>query len=178
MSVRRSFYPHPSAAAAARRFVAESVPDAGRDELVLVASELVTNAIQHAGTRFTVALTVTARQVRVEVSDQSAAMPSSDGLTEPTAGLRIVDALATRWGAERTKHGKTVWADLLLPRAEPECPSDRRVEGAPEPAPPPPKPPQPLPDPLPGPPEPPDPPSPPDPPGGPVRHAASVALWR
>ena len=88
------------------------------DDVRLVTSELVTNAIQHAKTAFTVVLEGDTRMVRVTVSDESASRPS---LTTPTAsdaegwGLRIVQSISHDWGVvDRTRTGKSVWATFAV----------------------------------------------------------------
>ncbi|MEO3763089.1 ATP-binding protein [Streptomyces sp. B5E4] len=89
---------------------------------VLVVSELVTNAVVHAGvspgrdvaTRFV-------RQdggVRIEVHDASDVwpvprVPGDDG----GFGLHLVDEFAAAWGVEEREIGKTVWAVVLDPAA-------------------------------------------------------------
>ncbi len=72
----------------ARRFLLGQLPAAARDEdtdeLVLMLSELSTNAVQHAATEFEVAVQVApdASRVRVEVSDGSVGFP-----TPPRTGI-------------------------------------------------------------------------------------------
>jgi anti-sigma regulatory factor (Ser/Thr protein kinase) len=90
------------------------------ERVLLVASELATNAVQHghvSGHHFEVALTSNSRSCLVEVSDASPRMPKA--LT-PTAedergrGLRLVSALSAQVGhQQRQPLGKTVWARLL-----------------------------------------------------------------
>lgn len=120
-----SFEPVPAAAAAARRLVVTSL--AGCEPTVvadaeLVTSELATNAILHAGTPFTVA--VSSRSdgaVRVAVSDGSRGLPVVRPPTAAAAGgrgLQIVDSLCRRWGVLPAgvpggpAVGKTVWCEL------------------------------------------------------------------
>ncbi len=108
-----------------RRFLLSHLPAAARgeeaDELVLMLSELSTNAVQHAATEFEVAVHVApdCRRVRVEVSDGSAGFPTPpEQLPEAPhgRGLHIVRALADAWGIEmrRDRPGKTVWFSLPL----------------------------------------------------------------
>lgn len=113
MAVRRYFYPHPSAATEARRFVARMALGLDSGDLELATSELVTNAIRHARTIFTVRVGDVDDVVRLEVWDQSPVFPPSS-VSEESPGLRIVDAIAERWGAESTEDGKTVWAEFRL----------------------------------------------------------------
>ncbi|THA73456.1 ATP-binding protein [Streptomyces sp. A0642] len=63
---------------AARAFVVSLVPAVDRtagDSLVLVVSELVTNALRHGGGRYAMALSATDDVVTVEVSDPSPVPP-------------------------------------------------------------------------------------------------------
>lgn len=103
----------------ARRFVTSAVGPAGADlvdAIVLVTSEVVTNAVVHASSDVSLVVRVTPGGVRVEVSDRSqgALRQGVTGLlAESGRGLSIVDALATRWGVEPLPGGgKTVWFEI------------------------------------------------------------------
>lgn len=82
------------------------------DDAILVASELVTNAVLHAGTDITVRVVEQGQDLRVEVADGSAEVP---GLRIPSPaarsgrGLLIVEHFSERWGVEPTASGKVVW---------------------------------------------------------------------
>jgi GAF domain-containing protein/anti-sigma regulatory factor (Ser/Thr protein kinase) len=114
--------PVAGSAQAARDFVARALDDAGlqaqAESAVLLASELVTNSVRHAGSALTVAVAIGQAAVRVEVRDRSPRLPAmresmlSDD--EWGRGLVLVDALAARWGAERLPSGKRVWFELDL----------------------------------------------------------------
>ncbi|MHA6762621.1 ATP-binding protein [Streptacidiphilus sp. PAMC 29251] len=99
-----------------------------RSSLELVVSELVTNAVLHAdGLLITIGLHLDQGRLLLEVLDGSAHMPR-DRLTasdqdEFGRGMELVAALAHRHGWEPTRHGKRVWAELLVP--EPPEPSAR-----------------------------------------------------
>ena len=89
----------------------------------LCLSELVTNAIVHAGTRcelratLDTALTVAVRDRGGPASDAAlVAAPDADPdpLRVHGRGLQLVDALADRWGSERDAVGTTVWFSLEL----------------------------------------------------------------
>jgi anti-sigma regulatory factor (Ser/Thr protein kinase) len=110
----------PTSAAAARGFVTTTLRDWGlettTDVAVLLADELVTNAILHAGSEVGLTVAMHACPLRVDVSDASDALPvlqEGDGhLRESGRGLRLVDALATAWGVIPHGVGKTVWFEL------------------------------------------------------------------
>ncbi|MDX6229834.1 MAG: hypothetical protein QOI76_3224 [Frankiales bacterium] len=95
--------------------------DAGQvcSDAELVVTELVANAVSHAGTQITVRLAVLEGErggVRAEVSDGSIrpVRPRHARAMEETGrGLFLVDRLSTRWGANATTEGKTVWAELV-----------------------------------------------------------------
>ena len=102
-----------------RDFVAEEVRALNRpeiaDDAVLVASELATNAILHAGGLAAVRVAAVADGVRIEVHDRTRVPPtmaraSVEAMTG--RGLRLVASLATRWAAEPHDGGKVVWAEL------------------------------------------------------------------
>lgn len=111
--------------ARARRFVRELAVSwglaSGRvDDLELVASELVTNAVTHTTGEVFVQLgrdEAGDGDIVLAVRDTSSQppRPRAAGTDEPTGrGLGVVAALATSWGVEAAPHagGKTVWARL------------------------------------------------------------------
>ena len=113
--------PEPASASAARRLVAEAIeptPLAGSsvaDTAILLVSEVVTNAVLHAGTAITVAVRVEPTSVRIEVRDGSVALPSRRRYDEDAAtgrGLELVELLATSWGTEQERNGKVVWFEV------------------------------------------------------------------
>jgi anti-sigma regulatory factor (Ser/Thr protein kinase) len=81
---------------------------------LLMADELASNAITHACTPFTVAVTSTRRGVCVEVRDGSPAMPVElhrlDSNSGRRPGLALVRQFSAAWGADRDGDGKTVWS--------------------------------------------------------------------
>jgi anti-sigma regulatory factor (Ser/Thr protein kinase) len=108
------------AAAEARRFVRSGLVDAGApglvDHAVLLASELVTNALLHAAaTAIGIRLVADAGGCRVEVADTSAALPATkhySPMASTGRGLQMVERLALRWGTVPQADGKTVWFEL------------------------------------------------------------------
>lgn len=115
MALQRDFYPDPVEASTVRRFVADFVEKGERlDDVVLVVSEMVTNVIRHAHTKFQVVLDAHPGRVRVEVSNGASIIQAMEDLSETHRGLRIIEALADRWGIESTDTGKTIWAEFLL----------------------------------------------------------------
>ena len=110
----------PESAREARRFVAEFAARMSRPEVVetaqLLVSELVTNAVAHAGTRVEVECARTDEGLRVSVCDGSSLLPvpgRPGAWDERGRGLLLVDTLASRWGTDRhPDHGKAVWFEL------------------------------------------------------------------
>ncbi len=118
-SVTRQFPAVTTSVGQARRFLIEALPAhclEGADAVVLMLSELATNAVQHASTPFDVTLAVApdGTSVHVAVSDGAGGYPAPQ---EPNAeaphgrGLHIVCTLADAWGIEmrHSQPGKTVW---------------------------------------------------------------------
>lgn len=110
----------------ARRAVRDTVARAGAADLAeaaqLVTSELVTNAVVHAGSQVTLRITAEADAVRVEVGDASSHLPvrRSWGQAAGTGrGLVIVEDQADRWGAARVGDGKVVWFEIGCPSVPP-----------------------------------------------------------
>lgn len=119
--------PEADAPRAARDFAARTLRRWGvpqwAEPVGLVVSELVTNAVRHAGTLTTLRLVPAEDGVVVEVDDGAGGQPRllpPDGRTAGGGlGLAIVDRLADDWGCTgRTDGtGKTVWARLRLPES-------------------------------------------------------------
>jgi anti-sigma regulatory factor (Ser/Thr protein kinase) len=123
-----AYQPEPTAAAAARRFVRDTLQtwfingDAtvGHglvDDAVLLTSELVTNAVVHAGTPVEVTCKLTGGGVEVVVSDGHPARlvpepPENEHIpAERTSGrgLLLPAALASAWGVTYGQAAKAVW---------------------------------------------------------------------
>jgi signal transduction histidine kinase/serine phosphatase RsbU (regulator of sigma subunit)/anti-sigma regulatory factor (Ser/Thr protein kinase) len=120
--MRLSLSENLSAVGTARRAVAAQMRAwqvAGRvvADMVLLTSELVTNALRHARGPYELRLRHVAREVVVEVGDATALRPRRrrvDGEAESGRGLTIVEAVADRWGSRSTAGGKVVWAARRL----------------------------------------------------------------
>ncbi|HEY5874406.1 MAG TPA: ATP-binding protein [Ilumatobacteraceae bacterium] len=84
-----------------------------RAEIVLVVSELVTNAIRHAGGHGALRLVVGLDGVRIQVDDhQPRLRPRSTDVNQNGGrGLALVAAISARWGVVTRHDGKTVWAE-------------------------------------------------------------------
>jgi hypothetical protein len=99
-------------------------------DVMLVASELVNNAVSHSGGMPHHELQVRAsRQAeRLTISVRDPGLSGSHADPKPRAdpqmdgwGLQIVDALSERWGEERG-NGYLVWAEISLPGDAPAPP--------------------------------------------------------
>jgi anti-sigma regulatory factor (Ser/Thr protein kinase) len=117
---RRSFPPQPAAVREVRRFVRESLGDQldadHLEDLELVASELATNAVTHAGTPFDIVV-ATDGLVRIDVYDGARGRPvKRPPSTTATSGrgMQIVDQLCDRWGVHDAGSGKCVWCEKDL----------------------------------------------------------------
>lgn len=98
------------------------------NELLLLATEVVSNAVRHAGTDAAadVEVLVDARPrcVRVAVRDpgpgfEPGAQPTPRPSPEPDAsgwGLYLVERVAERWGVDPQPDGTVVWFELELDR--------------------------------------------------------------
>lgn len=85
---------------------------------VLLASELVSNAVLHTGaSRFGLRITRTRGRIKVELRDPSRGLPCMLPV-RPTdiggRGLFLVDKLSDRWGADLLPIGKYVWFELRV----------------------------------------------------------------
>ena len=119
--------PIPTAAAAARAFVREvcqywqlTLPDNTLvDRAVLLASELVTNAVIHARTELRLRVELRGELLHLAVHDGSPRLlrlvPIPDPEAEGGRGLWLVEQLARAWGVNRHPDGgKVVWCTLRL----------------------------------------------------------------
>ncbi|MCM1951027.1 SpoIIE family protein phosphatase [Streptomyces sp. G2] len=123
-----SFEPVGRSVAAARAFVRDTLQGWGHPELVddavVLTSELVTNAVVHAGTAADVLCLRSEDSVRVEVADRypEREIPVQSGRTiaspdrENGRGLLLCAALADRWGVDYSPTRKHVWFHLNLPQ--------------------------------------------------------------
>jgi anti-sigma regulatory factor (Ser/Thr protein kinase) len=86
------------------------------DAMVLVVSELATNAVVHARTPFEVVLTRTDGSVRLAVTDHSTGVPAHNDHPGQGGGfgLHVVDELTDAWGYDVHAAGKTVWCEVRL----------------------------------------------------------------
>jgi anti-sigma regulatory factor (Ser/Thr protein kinase) len=116
----------PRSASEARRFLREFLDASGISEDIreiaeLCLSELVTNAIVHAGTRSELRATLDST-LTVSVRDHGGAGADADAAPDEDPdplrvhgrGLQLVEALADRWGSERDARGTSVWFALEL----------------------------------------------------------------
>jgi two-component sensor histidine kinase len=100
-----------------RRFVAETLQDWQVDEafiepVLIVANELVANAIVHARSAPLLSLAETGSDLMVRVADNSPREPVPRAATMNEAGgrgLLMVEALADQWGFDAHASGKVVW---------------------------------------------------------------------
>ncbi|MFB7998674.1 SpoIIE family protein phosphatase [Streptomyces sp. NPDC056002] len=124
-----TFDPVGRSVATARAFVRDTLQGWGFpdiiDDAVVLTSELVTNAVVHAGTSAEVLCLRTDDGVRVEVADrypereiplQQSAINMGNPDREGGRGLQLCAALATRWGVDYTPTHKLVWFQLALPQ--------------------------------------------------------------
>ena len=104
-----------------REFVARVVDGCPlADDVVLLASEVASNAVVHTASgrdgTFTVVIRPGDKAIRVEVHDGgSETMPGvrpADELARSGRGLGLVETLATRWGHLGDRDGRVVWFEV------------------------------------------------------------------
>ena len=117
--------PDPSSVRKARELVSAALAAWYMDDLVdvaeLLTSDLVSNAVVHAGTAFRVAVEAAPPVARVEVHDAAPALPVVDSPppdSEHGRGLFLVETLAAQWGTRVVEGGKVVWFVLRSALAE------------------------------------------------------------
>ncbi len=134
LQVQLEVGPDPAEVGRARRWARSRLAGCGigadeplTDTLILLISELVTNAVVHTGCPAVLRMLFGGPGVRVEVMDVSDCPPSrrrAEDSETSGRGLELVDGLADRWGWQREGAGKRIWCEI-----------DRDGK-APEPAPP------------------------------------------
>jgi len=116
--------PESTSAGLARRCVRDVCAQAGLDDLVddalLLVTELVTNAVVHAGTSLELRVAVRQEGLRIEVSDeQPGGLPQVAAEVEESReggrGLFLLQSLATEWGTTHRRNGKSLWFSLGSP---------------------------------------------------------------
>ncbi|MBB3075343.1 PAS domain-containing protein [Streptomyces violarus] len=129
----------PDAVMHARRFSARTLRSwdvvAEADTVLLVVSELVTNALVHTQGAVRVDLTLAADRLRVSVNDSSPRAPAKPVVVDWEAtggrGLFLVEAMSTAWGSVPVGGGKQVWSEIVVSRPDPE--TEPKPEPEPEP---------------------------------------------
>ncbi|MCB5164550.1 ATP-binding protein [Streptomyces bambusae] len=86
-------------------------------DALLIAAELLSNAVRHGGGIHTLGLTRHDERLRISVTDPSPVPPRLREHRPDSIGghgIFLVDRLAHDWGCRPHHRGKTVWADLAL----------------------------------------------------------------
>lgn len=108
-----------TAPATARAFAREALErgqaEVHIEDVALVVSELVTNAVIHGDGEITLNVTVAPDAVRVEVEDREPELPDRLAAAldaESGRGLLLVSRIAREWGVRPAGAGKVVWAEM------------------------------------------------------------------
>jgi anti-sigma regulatory factor (Ser/Thr protein kinase) len=116
---RLSIASNPAELATARRFTESRLAEWGigsvSEAVVLVVSELATNAMIHGHAKAELRLILDGSVLRVEVRDSSTTVPQVKEYSETATtgrGMVIVQALSSSWGANVGAGGKVVWCEL------------------------------------------------------------------
>jgi anti-sigma regulatory factor (Ser/Thr protein kinase) len=91
-----------------------------REDAALLVTELVSNVVDHVGgeANLTLELGVADDRLRIGVVDGSSIRPVVQELSldRPRGrGMRMVQAIADRWGTDDHRGGKRVWFELRTP---------------------------------------------------------------
>ncbi len=102
----------------ARRALEEWNLTTYEEQVLLLATELMSNGVRHAMTALKFEMSYDGHCLRVAVSDSSRRLPVRKWSDDDSAhgwGLHLVDVLASDWGTTEEEDGKTVWFELRTP---------------------------------------------------------------
>ncbi|MGW6705841.1 ATP-binding protein [Streptomyces sp. NPDC054956] len=122
LQVQLEVGPDPAEVGRARRWARSRLAGSGigddeplAETLILLISELVTNAVVHTGCPAVLRMLFGEPGVRVEVADASGRAPArrqAAGDDTGGRGLELVDGLADRWGWQPEGAGKRIWCEV------------------------------------------------------------------
>lgn len=124
-NTRRQYPTAPESVAQARTQVREflrrwDITEDGNEDaenVILVVSELVTNAVRHSRGLFTLSVDLYGDVCHVAVKDSAEHSPAktiASASAETGRGVFLVDALASDWGWRAEPVGKTTWAEIRI----------------------------------------------------------------
>lgn len=110
----------PASVAVGRMFIRTTLMGWGLEalceEVVLVGSELITNALLHTDSPPRVSLSLIAgSHLRLEIEDESTIRPRRRPYTSDATtgrGMVLVESMVSRWGVHPRRDGKTVWCEF------------------------------------------------------------------
>lgn len=118
---RRRFLPIPQAGARSRELVRERCAAWGvesvSEDAQMVVTELVSNAVEHAGTPLDVIVTLSDDSLHLAVHDGDPTPPQPQPVSLGRSrgrGLRLIESVAASWGSVLADTGKVVWATLRI----------------------------------------------------------------
>jgi anti-sigma regulatory factor (Ser/Thr protein kinase) len=115
MTVDMSFDGKPESVAQARRFTERTLGGVSASiviDVVLMVSELATNAVVHAATAFSLGIEKSEEIIRVEVIDGGSGrvrLQSPSNRDLHGRGLHLVESLSDQWGTREDGQAKAVW---------------------------------------------------------------------
>lgn len=124
MAVDRLLPPLATSAGEARRLLRAALAEIGGQDALepdqleaaqIAISEIVTNALVHAGTTMRLRVMLTSGRLRVELSDGSPHLPRRRDHTENAVtgrGLHVISEIVDRWGSYAIGDGKVVWFEI------------------------------------------------------------------
>ena len=123
MELRAPVASTPEAVGPARRAVVRQLEAWGLDDAVddmqIVASELITNAIRYGANPVEIRLSIHGACIRLEVIDGNTSdIPQPRQATDEEStgrGMPLIDALTSDWGVDVHDSDKVVWAELAIP---------------------------------------------------------------
>lgn len=121
-----------SAARHARRFLQDTFRQFEQEvpfDLLLIASELATNAVLHGTPPVELRLRIHESTIHIALADGGPGDPVARAFTDDLGGgrgLSIVESLASAWGVDTRGPGKQVWAELPLRALADEPPTGGR----------------------------------------------------